>query len=889
VRIGDKLGPYEVLSKLGEGGMGEVYRARDGRLDRDVAIKILPEVFAQDPERLARFEREAKSLAALNHPNIAAIYGLEGNALVMELVEGEDLSAIIRSSGSGSSSGLPLEDALPIARQIADALEAAHEQGIVHRDLKPGNVKVRPDGTVKVLDFGLAKAMDSGAATAASNASNSPTLTARATQIGMIIGTAAYMAPEQAKGKSVDRRADIWAFGAVLYEMFTGRRAFEGEDVSTTLAAVLMKDPDWTALRADTPPAVATLIHRCLERDPKLRLRDIGEARVLLSNPQTISGRPMSVSAPASAPSSSGVAWAVAAASLLAAAIFAGLWFTGSRSSTSPKRLEASIAPPAGHEFAGRFELSPDGQRLLMSVVDRETDVMSLWVRELAGGAPVAVPQTEGAVQPFWSPDGKQIAFFAEGKLKKTDLQGSPPQAITTAVVPRGGTWGPRNQIVLAGSFRTGLEIVDANGGETRSLTSLDEKRGEKSHRWPVFLPDGEHVLFVAQTGEGGARDDSSSIEAVNISSGARTRLVQANSSPIYSAEGYLLFWRGGALRAQSFDAKNLQVSGTVFPVAEGVAFDVNELAMATTAADGTVVYLSGASAASRSSLLVVNRSGETVRTVADSLLVEGGIALSPDGSRLAVSMTAAGAKTQDIWLYDLVRNTSRPLTFEEGADTQPVWSRDGKQVVYSNDRKNDGILFRRSVDGKGDAVQTGSSVAGLWPQSWSKDGWMVVASAEGTSGVDLLRFDPVSNSSTPLAPTPFNEFAAALSPDERWLAFSSEQTGRREVHVMSTSGDAGHWQVSTQGGTMPAWRNDGKELYFIGPQNRVMAVVVEDGPGFRFSTPKPLFTANFNWEPPDDFVRAYAPLPGGQQFVVDVLKERGRTLLTLVTNWTRR
>ena len=910
---GTRLGPYEIIAELGRGGMGEVYRARDGRLDRDVAIKILPELFAQDPERLARFEREAKALAALNHPNIAAIYGLEGNALVMELVEGEDLSEMIRSSVAGpsafakasadrlktrppfgTSSGLALADALPIARQIAEALEAAHEQGIVHRDLKPGNVKVRADGTVKVLDFGLAKAMDPPSPGAMAgkpmDAANSPTLTARATQMGMIIGTAAYMAPEQAKGKAVDRRADIWAFGVVLYEMLTGRRAFEGEDISTTLAAVLMKDPEWAALQPDTPPALVTLMHRCLERDPKQRLRDIGEARLLLSDPQTMSGPPATATAASPSGSSSKTAWAAAATALVAAAIFGALWLAGASSPASHAPLIALIAPPPGHELAGRFELSPDGQRMVMTVVDQETGVTTLWLRDLASGAPVAIPQTEGASQPFWSPDGRELAFFADGKLKKTDLQGRPPQAIATAAVPRGGTWGPGNRIVFAGSFRTGLEIVDAGGGKSTFLTTVDETRGEKSHRWPLFLPGGTHVLFVAQTGESGARDDSSTIEALDISTGARTRLVQANSSPLYSPLGYVLFWRGGALRAQAFDPKRLAVSGTVLTVAEGVALDANELTLATISHNGTLVYLSGMPAAGRSSLVVVDRAGQPIRTVADSVLVEGGIALSPDGGRLAVSMTATGAKTQDIWIYDLVRAASRPLSYEEGADTQPLWSRDGKQVVYSNDRKNDGILYRRSVEGTGDAVLTGSNASGMWPSAWSKDGtWMVVASIEGTTGVDLLRFDLHSKATTPLAQTPFNEYPAALSPDDRWIAYSSEQTGRREVHVMSASGNA-RWQVSTQGGSIPMWRNDGKELYFIGSQNRLMAVGIEevqDGATLRFSTPSPLFTANFNWEPPDDFVRSYAPLPGGQQFIVDVLKERGRTMLTLVTNWT--
>ncbi len=892
---GTKIGPYDIVGPLGAGGMGEVYRARDARLDRDVAIKILPDLFARDPERLARFEREAKSLAALNHPNIAAIYGIEETtsevvlrALVMELVEGEDLSAKIgalKTHGAPRTSGMPLDEVLPIARQIAEALEAAHEQGIVHRDLKPANVKVRADGTVKVLDFGLAKAMTSDLGPGTSDLHNSPTLTARATQMGMIIGTAAYMAPEQAKGKAVDRRADIWAFGVVLYEMLTGRRAFEGEDISTTLAAVLMKDPEWTALPANTPPALVTLIQRCLERDPKQRLRDIGEARLLLSNPQTMSGRAAQGAAPAASQAGSKAPWAVAAMALVTSAVFGGLWFAGT-SQPGQIRLEALIAPPPGSTIGVGFALSPDGSRLVMTSVSQETGVSSLSIRDLANGTPLAVPQTDGASLPFWSPDGTQIAFFADGKLKKTDLQGSPPQAICDAPSPRGGAWGPGNRIVLSATFRTGLDSVDAGGGTPTALTTFDESRGEKSHRWPVFV-DEDHLLFVAQTGEAGAKDDSSTIEALTLSTGVRTRLVTANSSPLYSAEGYLLFWREGALRAQAFDTRRLAVSGAVFPVAAGLEFDSNELVYASVSSDGTLVYLPDAGT-TRSTLMLVSRTGQPVQTIAESVLVEGGLTLSHDGTRMAASITAAGARSQDIWIYDLQRGTSGPLTFEAGSDLYQIWSPDDRYVAYANDHKNDGIIYRRSSDGRGQPEVVGTSVAGFWPFAWSADGtWLVVGAVANQTGLDLLRLDLKDQKVTPLAQTQFGELTGALSPGDQWLAYSSDQTGRREIYVSSLSGEASRWQVSTQGGAMPLWRNDGRELYFIGPQNRLMVVDVETGATFRHSTPRELFKAIFSWAGVDDFVRPYAPMPDGQRFAVNVLKERNAPLMTLVTNWT--
>jgi serine/threonine protein kinase/Tol biopolymer transport system component len=900
---GARIGPYEVVAPLGAGGMGEVYRARDARLNRDVAIKILPELFAQDPERLARFEREAKALAALNHPNIAAIYGLEGNALVMELVEGEDLSKIIRSSEAGPSgpadspglktrppsgkpAGLPLEDALPIARQIAEALEAAHEQGIVHRDLKPGNVKVRADGTVKVLDFGLAKALDPSGAIAASNASNSPTLTARATQMGMIIGTAAYMSPEQAKGKAVDRRADIWAFGVVLYEMLTGRRAFEGEDISTTLAAVLMKEPEWTALPTTTPPALVTLIHRCLERDPKQRLRDIGEARLLLSNPQSMSGRPAEASAPLTPSSKSSAAWGVAGIALIAAAVFGALWVSGFSKPGAVTRVEALIAPPPGWTIGAGFALSPDGQRLVMTAVNQETGASSLWLRYLASGTPTALPQTDGGSLPFWSPDGMHVAFFADGKLKTTDLQGSPPQVVCEAPSPRGGAWGSGKRIVLSGTLRTGLEIVDAGGGTPKALTTFDETRGEKSHRWPVFLDD-DHLLFVAQTGEAGAKDDSSTIEALTISTGVRTKLVTANSSPIYSAQGFLLFWREGALRAQAFDARKLAVSGTVFPVASGLEFDLNELVYASVSPDGTLVYLPDVGT-SRATIMVADRKGIATKTIVESVMDEGGLSLSHDGTRLAVSITASGARSQDIWTYDLIRGTSRPLTFEEGSDLLQVWSPNDTQIIYANDRLNDGAVFRRSSDGRGQPELIGKNAAGIFPFAWSHDGdWLVVNVVTGTTGLDVLRFDIKTQKLTPLAQGPSNESAGALSPKDQWLAYTSDLTGRQEVWVNSVA-DGSRWRVSTQGGSMPSWRKDGRELYFIGLQNQLMTVDVEPGAPFRHSTPRELFKAVFNWISPDDLRLPYAPMPDGQHFVLSVLKERRSQLLTLVTNWTK-
>jgi eukaryotic-like serine/threonine-protein kinase len=906
---GTRLDPYEILAPIGAGGMGEVYRAHDTKLNRDVAIKILPAAFTDDPDRLARFTREAQTLAALNHPNIAAIYGFEDSgpthALVMELVDGEDLSDLI------ARAPLPLSDALPIARQIADALEAAHEAGIVHRDLKPANVKLKgawgptparlADGrlaptrsasdvagcTVKVLDFGLAKAM-TPAGTSSTDATNSPTLTARATQMGMILGTAAYMAPEQAKGKDVDKRADIWAFGVVLYEMLTGRRAFEGEDVSTTLAAVLMRDPDWSALPADLPPALRRLIHRCLERDPRMRLRDIGEARLILADPDAMRAGPEPAAAAGTATRPSRMPWLIAATAVLAALVFAGLWLARAPSPPAEgEHLEASLAPPPGSTLGASVALSPDGTQLVMEAVSRETGTTSLWERDLATGAFTKLAGTEGGTWPFWSPSGAQIGFFADGKLKTTDLGGSPPQVICDAPSPRGGTWGPDGTIVFAGSFRTGLENVSAAGGTPVALTTLDATRHEKSHRWPVFLPDGRHLLFLAQTGEATSAGETGSIDALALDTGARTRLVTVNSSPLYSPQGFLLFWREGALRAQAFDATRLAVSGPVFSVAPGVPFDTNEHALASVSAGGTLVY-STAGAALPSQLLVVDRAGRTVKTLADSALIEGGLALSHDGTRLAAGVASAGAPDIDMWIYDLARNTAARLTFDPGNDRLPVWSADDTQLIYANDRANDGIIFERSANGQGQSRQIASNVSGMWPFGWSKDGrWLVVGIVADATSFDLMRYDLAERRMSPLIQTPSMEDAATLSSDDRWLAYTSDAAGRSEVYLRRLGTDAGQWQISTQGGGQPRWRTDGRELYYVTPQHQLMAVPV--GPAGPSTTPRELFRADFG-DPTAGFATnapAFAPAPDGQTFVIDVFKERSLPLLTLVTHWT--
>jgi Tol biopolymer transport system component len=887
---GQKLGPYEILGVLGEGGMGRVYRARDPKLNRDVAIKVLPDAFSADADRVARFTREARTLAALSHPNIAAIFGLEdlpgsedpglhrGLALVMELVPGDDLSVLV------ARGPMPPADAVPIARQIADALETAHEQGIIHRDLKPANIKVRADGTVKVLDFGLAKAITADSGPGTPDSQNSPTLTARATQMGMILGTAAYMSPEQAKGKSVDRRADIWAFGVVLYEMLTGRRAFEGEDVSTTLATVLMKDPDWASLPAGTPRSLETLVRRCLERDPRKRLRDIGEARILLSDPDASAMTTSLTPAAGAPPESSRLAWLVAAGAVAAAVVFGVLWAmsSGQQSVTTGDRIEASIALPVDSSTPGDFALSPNGRRIVLRLETK--GVAALALRDLGDGAFNPLPHTAGGAMPFWSPNGLHIGFFADGKLKIVDLQGGPAQVICDAPTPRGGAWGEGNTIVFAGSFRTGLEKVTASpGSQATVLSTLDESRKEKSHRWPAFLPGGTHAVFVSQTGEGGVKDDSSTIDAIDVTTGTRTTLVRANSSPLL-APGHLLFWRDGALRAQAFDAARLTVSGDVLTAASGVAFDGNERAAASVSASGSLVY-QAASLNSRSDLRLIDRSGRTIKTIAESVLIEGGVAVSHDGTRVAAGVTADGARDTDIWIYDLARGTSSPL-FDEAGDRAPNWSHDNAQVFYENDRRNDGIIYRRFADGRGDPELVVADDVGFRLIGASRDGqWLVLSTNTAATGWDLVRYEVKTKQITPLVASPFRDTSGALSADDRWLAYASVETGRSEIWVRAVTGEPIRRRISSGGGASPAWRSDGRELYFVTLQGQLMAVSMDPTSAANQTEPKELFRADFQVAA----LSPFSPLPDGERFVINVLKDKATPLLTLVANWKGR
>jgi hypothetical protein len=884
--IGSTLGHYRVTAKLGEGGMGEVYRAVDTKLDREVAVKVLPAAFTADPERLARFEREAKLLAQLHHPNIASVFGLEESggtrALVMELVEGPTLAERLESGA------LPLNECLSVSLQIAHALEAAHEKGIIHRDLKPQNIKASMEGKVKVLDFGLAKAMDpagtasGGAPGSASQMAQSPTLTLGATVQGMILGTAAYMAPEQAAGGNADRRADVWAFGVVLYEMLTGRRLFEGETVSHVLASVLKDAPDFAALPPETPERIRNLVRRCLRKKPRERLQSIGDARVILeeviAEPERDAPRAVPTMAPVAAPPR--LAWLVAAVAVAAAVAFGALWLRSPRD--AGRGVHAAIVAPDGTGLGGSFALSPEGGRLAFQVYDEEGRA-ALWLRDLATGEAERLAGTEGGEMPFWSPDGRQLAFFADGKLRRLDPNTGAPQLVCDAPSPRGATWGDGGRIVLALSFRTGLSIVPAAGGTPQPITTLDEARGEKSHRFPIFLPGGERLLFLAQTAEGGTHDDASAIEALDVATGRRTRLVATNSSPLYAASGHLLYWREGTLFAHRFDADRLALVGEPAAIAADVGYNQNEQVLATVAGGDTLVYQAGGRGL-LSNLGWLDRRGIDTDPIRDREQITD-FALSHDGRRIAYAMNREGQGSTDLWIHDLERGVAQRLTFEEGSEFGPVWSPDDRTLYYSNDAKNDGWIFRRTVDGGGEPEAVGTTDQGIWALDVAPDeSWLVLGGVGSGTNQDILRFDLATKRIEPLVATPFMDDMAQLSPDGKLLAYASEESGRWEIYVQALEGSRGRWQLSSQGGLAPRWRGDGRELFFVADPDRMMSVTVEPGttPGGapRFSAPVELFRRAF---------AGYDVAPDGQRFVGQVVDGGGDRPLTLITNWTAR
>ena len=896
--VGTRLGPYEIASPLGAGGMGEVYRARDTQLNRNVAIKVLPELFALDAERLARFTREAQTLGALNHPNIAQIYGLESSAgstraLVMELVEGEDLSVII------ARGPIPLDDALPIARQIVDALEAAHELGIIHRDLKPANIKVRHDGTVKVLDFGLAKAMDPAGSSSA-DALQSPTLTARATQMGLIIGTAAYMPPEQAKGKAVDKRADIWSFGVVLYEMLTGRRAFGGDDISDVLAAVLRQEIDWAPLPPDTPPRLRRLLERCLERDPKSRLRDIGEARVELAKIEP--GAPDIAQGPASsgvAPRRrirEAIAWGVAGAAIVTSGAVVVIYVQRANAPSSPV-VRLAFVPPGGLTFdsglADVVTISPDGR--LVAFTGRSTDgKRQLYVRPLAGTEARLLPGTEDPVKPFWSPDSRSIGFGAQGKLKRVEIGGGAPTTLADAARLNGGAWNSSGVILFVADYNSGIMQVSDKGGAVKKVTEPVVAAQETFHRDPAFLPDGRHFLFV------GGRTASPQIRLGSVDgSGAKTLLDGAFAR--FVGPDHLLIERSGTLFAISFDTGRLELTGDPVPVIQ--PSDMSENApigdLRFSVSDNGILVWKHAWAPD-CQLLWFDRQGRSIGTVGSPLRLAVTMAprLSPDGTRVVIQNRLADDNRRGIWVVDLERDLPTRLTSNFGQ--YPQWSPDGRQVAWI--QGVDGVIgiYKKAATGLGNLellVKSGTGAGGTtFPNDWSRDGRFLLYHARGEkTRVDVWAAPLFGDRKPhPVLNTEFDEGQAQLSSDGRWLAYRSDASGTYEIYVQSftTTGQAGSERVriSTTGGSQPRFRPDGRELFYLSADSRLMAVAITTtGASFTHDDPKALFRTR-TLPPGTEAQFEYDVSRDGQRFLIGTVLDGPHAAPpppTIVLNWS--
>ncbi len=905
---GTKLGPYEILAPLGAGGMGEVYRATDTRLGRDVAVKVLPEEFFEGEESRQRFEREAKLGALLNHSNIAAIYSFEEipgspssasrHILVMELVQGDGLDVKI------ASGRLPLEESLSYAKQIAEALEAAHEKGIVHRDLKPANVMVTPEGRVKLLDFGLAKAFEGDAASGPpAGATHSPTLTARATAAGVILGTSAYMSPEQARGKPLDKRTDVWAFGCVFFEMLTGRRAFEGETVSDTLAAVLMKDPEWAVLPEQTPTAVKRILRRCLQRDTKLRLHDIADARLDLEEMSATGASSASgllpfeesTAVPSPTPASAEragrereskrllwIAWGVAAAFAAAAAVLGALALRARAPRPAPA-IRGQILLSAEELMDGvgaAVVVSPDGSRL--AFVTRGSRPR-LFLRALDRLAPTEVPESDGAVSPFFSPDGKWIGFFAGGKLRKAPVSGGTPVTICAARIPRGGAWVADNTIVLAPETTGGIWVVSASGGEPRQLTKPDVGARERSHRWPAALPGGKAVLFTVQLS--GSDYDDGIIEAVDVTTGKRTVVHKGGTYPRWAPSGHVLFARKGTIYAAPFDAERLALWGHPVPVLEKILSSTGGEAPS----DGSAqidVSVSGACAyrlgenETLFTLTLVDRKGTVLKRTSPPRGYSW-TRFSPDGSRAAVVIS--GASQGDVWIYDIARDAFSRLTFD-GDNQAAVWSPDGREIAFPSDRERElvtqrgqpatlrGIYLKR-VDGSGPTrlvlKMTGLPVVtGFSPDGRSLAFQVSRAETQLDLGVIRLKGGAPDGEPKMLVAGPANEGGGVFSPDGRWLAYDVNEGGAGyAIFLRSAAGGEAQWQVSDQEGSTPRWSRDGT-LYFVGRNGSIVATrVTTDGEVPVFGREERLFTLP-SYEAGSRIALGWDVSPDGQSFL---------------------
>jgi serine/threonine protein kinase len=895
---GTRIGPYEVTSQLGEGGMGVVFRARDSRLQRDVALKLLPAHFANDPDRLARFQREAQVLASLNHPNIAQIYGLEqagSSCIVMELVEGDTLADRVKCGP------IPIEDALRISRQIVDALEAAHARGIVHRDLKPANIKLTPEGKVKVLDFGLAKAL--AGPSSGINASNSPTVM-DGSVVGVVMGTAAYMSPEQARGKDVDARTDIWAFGCVLYEMLTGRQVFEGETATDIIAKIIAGHPDWNLLPNTTTSPIRVLLSVALSKEPQQRLQHVGDVRPFLNSELFAERR----NASASPQAHRGRVWlAAGVTAILVISVLVSLLLYSRPATVEPDAFRFETL--AAGVVASNLSVSPDGRVLAYTAVG--VGRRSIWIQPIGSITARPLQGTEGATGLFWSPDNRHVAFFAENKLKKIDVSSGAVQTISEAVTTARGAWNRDDTILFTSPANPGrvpgflgLVRVSATGGPVTPVTEANLPGKELFHIVPQFLSGGRRFVFNAGDAPGprpkfavylGALESSSVTRLLDIGEVG----VDTGNSLAFYAPGYLLFIRNRALMAQRLDETNQTLSGEPVVIAENVA-------NGHVSQNGVLVYQHRSDQTfdrNRQQLLWLDRSGKRVGEAAPAAAYEAP-SISRDGRRLALGIAGSSAAGLDIWAIDLATTVPAQLTFEPGIDTLPIWSPDGTRIAFASDRGENRLNAPRAIYQK---LSNGSGADQLLfepdplelaiPQDWSPDGQNILFFRQrGNSTQSDLWMLPSSGAMKPSAylTSPHRKRHAQFSPDGRWIAYTSEEFGDPNIIVQPFPDPAqGKWRISLKGGVQPRWRRDGRELFYLALDGTLTAVPVKSGPTFEWGAALPLFqtgTSPRGGSP----AFSYDVTPDGQRFLfmtpaAPPATESNSTPnpITVVINWT--
>ena len=880
VAAGTKLGPYEIVAPIGAGGMGEVYKARDTRLERAVAIKVLPEHLSLTPDLRTRFDREAKAVSSLNHPNICTLYDIghqDGiDYLVMEHLEGETLAQRLERGP------LPVSEALKVASEIADALDKAHRQGMVHRDLKPGNVMLTKTGA-KLLDFGLARVTSGpGAAPLGTVAlSRSPTMTTPLTAAGMIVGTFQYMAPEQLEGQEADTRSDIWAFGATLYEMITGRRAFEGGTQASLIASILKEHPRPVAeFQPLTPPGLDRIVDRCLQKDPDNRwqsARDLAHELRWIAEAGSKAGVPAPVAARRQ--SRDRLLTMIAAAGLLTSIVLAALLVL--RRPSEPEVLRFDIRPPSAVQFQDAPRISPDGRYLAYTATD-STGASRIWLRALSAATAQPMPGTEGIqFRPFWSYDSKFLGFFAGNKLKKIAVSGGPATSLADVATGADGAWSRDGVILYDGATNDPIRQVPAGGGTPTTAVAGDTTKSEQLG-WPFFLPDGKHYLFLDVT--------SHTLRVGKVGSKEVRVLGPCDSRAEYAPPGYVLFVRNGTLVAQAFDVGALKLKGDPFPIAEPVRSGPNGGADFSVSQNGVLIYAAGNTQSGR--LLWVDRSGKELETVrATGIDNFHNLALSPDGRRAAVRVIDPVARKRDLWTIDIARGVPSRFTFDPDNENHPLWSPDGQQILYWSDQPAASGLYLKNANGAGEARKVLAGEGELACSSWSRDGRSVLYGFNNPKSAFFeIWLLPMTGEAkpTPLITGPYHCGQAVFSPDGRWVAYTSTESGKAEIYVQSFPERSGKWQISANGGTNPRWAHNGRELFFLSPEQRIMAAEVNATPAFEASVPRPLFIAHLLF--PGTQIRSYYELsPDDQRFLL-VATEPGDVLAgsSVIVNWTK-